>query len=437
MRVTRSSLAALAVLVASAHTSRAEPQPRIVVPEVAVSGTTQDVGNVVTELVLEALLNRHCIRALGPSDLRDMLDTEKQKQLLGCDKESCMAQIAGAMGAERLISGLVGKLGDTHVVTLKLIDTRSAEVSARATRKFQKIDEVPDAIGPLVDELLGAQPKPKAALPPALRTPAETARAADVMSVDVFCKRAKAYAQRLVEQGYDKSVVGERRALLDDLLHTPFLKEFGEKEGCIRSPDARVSNAIGREVLRSDTPEHATDLRRRHVEWREMMRLVDLLDEAYRTGFEKEKNGAGARPSSLPFDVVAKEPEQPDPTPATKRYLDDYASAEQTVARALEAAKKKDLPAFSALFTPDDPKHSRNTLDYSFKQATQLSESGYAVDLCPSFIRSSREIEQSAQRYQKDGVLDGCIRKRRDDSTSTDTIRLKNIPPKGWLIWSW
>jgi hypothetical protein len=435
MRAT--SLCAATLLLLSPNARAEAEKTRIVVPAVTVSGTTPDVGTVVTELILEALLNRHGVRALGPSDVRDMLDAEKQKQLLGCDKESCMAQIAGAMGAERLIAGMVGKLGDVHVVTLKLIDTQSAEVTSRATRKFQRIDEVPDAIGPLVDELLGAQAKARPPLPLALKSSERSARAADVMAVDAFCKRAKAYAQRLVERPYDRSVVSERRAILDDLLHTPFLKEFGEKEGCLRSPDGRVGNALVREVLRSDSRDRATDFRRRAVEWREMMRLVDLLDESYRTGFEKEKNGAGARPASLPFEVVAKEPDAAEPTTIVNHYLEDYEAAQRTVARALEAAKKRDFAIFKPLFTPDDPKHSRSSLDYIFKQATDLSENGYAADLCPSFIRSAREIEQSAQRYQKDGVLDGCIRKKKDDYASTDTVRLKNIPGKGWLIWSW
>src|SRR5688572_256451 len=91
--------------------------------------------------------------------MKDMLDAEQQKMLLGCDKESCMAEIAGAMGAERLVAGSVGALGAMFVVTLKLIDTKSAQVASRASRRFGKIEEVPDAIGPLVDDLLQASPR--------------------------------------------------------------------------------------------------------------------------------------------------------------------------------------------------------------------------------------------------------------------------------------
>ena len=85
------SAAILFLLLASADSEK------IVVPAVAVTGVDPQIGTIVTELVLDALLNRHGVHALGPSDFKDMLDREQQKQLIGCDESSCMAEIAGAI----------------------------------------------------------------------------------------------------------------------------------------------------------------------------------------------------------------------------------------------------------------------------------------------------------------------------------------------------
>jgi hypothetical protein len=425
----------LLLLLLDASAEAAEAQPKIVVPGVSVTGgVTQDVGQVITELVLEALLNRHGVRALGPSDIKDMLDAEQQKQLLGCDKESCMAQIAGAMGADRLIAGMAGKLGDLYVVTLKLIDTHSADVTSRSSKRFRKLEEVPDAVGPLVDELLGSAPKPRE-LPSALKSTERAARA-DVMELRVFCKRVKAYAEQLQGSSYTSALVRERRALLEDMLHTPFLKELAEKEKCVREHDTRTGGRIAHEILKSTSDDQARDLRRRLLEWREMARLLELLDESFRTGLEKEKNGTGQRPESLPFEVVVKEPEVPDGTAEVKRYLDELAGAQRTLSAALEAVQKSDLARFRSLWTPVDPKRSRVATESVFNQVAGLFKSGYRIDVCPVFILSAREIEQSASRFAKSGVFDGCIRRRKEDDAYTDTVRLKKID-QGFLLDSW
>jgi hypothetical protein len=49
----------------------------------------------------------------------------KEAQFQGsdlCDSTSCYAEIGGALGAQKMVAGSVGRLKDTHTLTLKLID---------------------------------------------------------------------------------------------------------------------------------------------------------------------------------------------------------------------------------------------------------------------------------------------------------------------------
>ena len=417
--------------------AEAEASEQIVVPEVATSGVEPMIATVVTELILEALLNRHGVKALGPSDVKDMLNVEQQKMLMGCDQNSCMAELAGAMGATRVVAGMVGRLGSLFVVTLKLIDTQSAQVVARASRRFERVEQVPEATGPLVDDLLSS--KPRAGNTPAavLEIGKKPKKRPETMQVREFCKRMDRYSEALREKTYDPVRVEERRTLLADLLHTPFLKQFDEKVACVRAKAGWTYTSLRRGFLRSTTEKESDERRRRHLEWLEMTRLLELLVEAYHVGFEKEKNGVGGRPSELPFTVKARTPERPEDSEEVRRFLDDYASAQRVVAKALDAAKKKKKKRFEALWTPEDPKRSRTSPSYKFDNVSGYWKSGYQVDTCPIFLLSAAEIDKRADQYAKEGVLKGCYRRQKDDYVTLDDVRLRNPNGRKWQIDRW
>lgn len=421
----------LALIFSLSLVAAQDAEPRIVVPSVTTYGVQAQVADVVTELILEALLNRHGVRALGPSDMKDMLDAEQQKMMLGCDKESCMAELAGAMGADRLIAGSVGMLGTMHVVTLKLVDTKSAQVTSRASRRFQKIEEVPEAVGPLVDDLLQSAPRARSQALAALGSTEKKERP-PALALRDFCRRSKAYANQLEVGPYQSALWKERVFLLDDLLSTPFLKEFDQKLLCVREHDSRTSALIGRALQCTSSSETALDLRRRFAEWREMVRQVELLEEAYKTGYEKEKNGAGARPNTLPFAVNERSADEPENTAEVRRYLDDYLGAAKVIDAAIAAAKAGEVARAAALWNGKGKVEER-----IIERVKSAIKDGYQVDVCPAFTLKIRDVEQNAERYAKDGVLVGCWRRQKDGWAYQGDVELTAQPKRGWLIESW
>lgn len=54
------------------------------------------------------------LHVITPKDVAGMLGAERQRQLLGCASESasCMAELAGALAAEALITGDVSRIGN-------------------------------------------------------------------------------------------------------------------------------------------------------------------------------------------------------------------------------------------------------------------------------------------------------------------------------------
>jgi hypothetical protein len=63
---------------------------------------------------------------LSSEEVRAVLDQESTKQLMGCDESSCLAELAGALDADLLVSGTLEKTADgAPIVTLSLLNTRA------------------------------------------------------------------------------------------------------------------------------------------------------------------------------------------------------------------------------------------------------------------------------------------------------------------------
>ncbi len=62
-----------------------------------------------SKLLLAELDDVEGLTTLSVDDVGAMLDVEKKKELLGCDNTTCVADIGGALGAELVIYGEVGR----------------------------------------------------------------------------------------------------------------------------------------------------------------------------------------------------------------------------------------------------------------------------------------------------------------------------------------
>jgi TolB-like protein len=106
-------------------------------PSVAVTGFSAGKGvdpqtaRVLTEAVVHrARASGAFSRVAASSELEAVLDMERQRQLLDCNAASCVAEIAGALGVDLLLTGSVALLGDLYVVNMRLLAARSGEARA-------------------------------------------------------------------------------------------------------------------------------------------------------------------------------------------------------------------------------------------------------------------------------------------------------------------
>lgn len=111
--------------------------------------------SIVTDALVVELRKLRGLSVVSMDEVRAMLAHEAEKQTLGCADESCLAEIADALGVDTLITGSIAVVGEETVIGLRRIDQRAASTTARLNRRLQRADgtEVLAAIGPLVEEM--------------------------------------------------------------------------------------------------------------------------------------------------------------------------------------------------------------------------------------------------------------------------------------------
>jgi len=125
------------ICVAAAET----PLPRLVVRKAESSAVNPERLQPLDEYILTEFQDAKRYEVIGGSDLAAMLDNEAQKQLMGCDDQACLAEIAGAMNADLIASTIVGELDGGYLVSLKIISLRDARVLARTSIKTDHGDD--------------------------------------------------------------------------------------------------------------------------------------------------------------------------------------------------------------------------------------------------------------------------------------------------------
>lgn len=92
-------------------------------------------------------------RVMTPRDVRTLVETEELAQLLGCLEARCVANLSRTLGADFIVSGQVGLVGETRVMTLAFLEAESGAALSRVTRSLPS-DDVMLALERAADELL-------------------------------------------------------------------------------------------------------------------------------------------------------------------------------------------------------------------------------------------------------------------------------------------
>jgi hypothetical protein len=150
-----------ALAVASALLCTASGPVKVaLMPLPAGEGVSDKAAVAITEAITAEVRRVPGVQLITQQEISSMLSLEKQKGLLGCADETCLAELGGALGVDRLVTGNINKLGETWMFNLKLADVKKAKVVAQSDRRLRKaaIDDLLEQIPAMVGELFGAAP---------------------------------------------------------------------------------------------------------------------------------------------------------------------------------------------------------------------------------------------------------------------------------------
>lgn len=119
----------------------ATPPARVLVVDFQSEGASEAVKILVQDEVA-ARVTKERLDVLTMTDIRNQLDLEVQKRVVGCSDESCLIEIASALGAEYTIYGRIGVVGGLTVVNITLLDARRQVAIGRESAEAHDPDEL-------------------------------------------------------------------------------------------------------------------------------------------------------------------------------------------------------------------------------------------------------------------------------------------------------
>jgi hypothetical protein len=118
-------------------------QPRLAVLDVRAGvGISPELARGLGEALTHEVRRRNPeTDVLGATEIRSMLEVQREKSKLGCQNVSCLAEIGGALGADRIVTAGLNKFGETYLLTVQLVDVRKARVVRDSAEKLSGNDQ--------------------------------------------------------------------------------------------------------------------------------------------------------------------------------------------------------------------------------------------------------------------------------------------------------
>lgn len=125
--------------------ARAQPRPKVAVLRLSANGVDGALVASLDEQLPRAVAATGCCEVVSASDLTALLGFEATRQRLGCEEDgtSCAAELAGSLGATHVLSGSLGRVGDTWALALNLVRVAKAQVVGRSV---QQVKGPPEAL---------------------------------------------------------------------------------------------------------------------------------------------------------------------------------------------------------------------------------------------------------------------------------------------------
>ena len=144
------------MLVASVVWAQDVPKPTVVVAAIKAPASFKG-GAVLTEELRTQVARHGAYRLVTPEEMT-AVDAELQRQLEGgCEEASCVSELGGALGAQFVVTGQIGALGDRYSLNVKLVEIATVAARQAASVQAGSAEDFIQQMPNLVTRLLGAR----------------------------------------------------------------------------------------------------------------------------------------------------------------------------------------------------------------------------------------------------------------------------------------
>jgi len=136
------------------------PLKIVLLPLEPLGGVPKETAQLLGDALAGELRRRPGISVLTQGDVSALLGVEKTRQMVGCADSGCMAEIGGALGADRVVHGNLGRVGESLVVNLSALDPRRAAAAASVSERLRGAgaEAFLDVLPSVADALLADEP---------------------------------------------------------------------------------------------------------------------------------------------------------------------------------------------------------------------------------------------------------------------------------------
>lgn len=128
----------------------------LAVPNVTCVGMSAALCDSFVDRLVSALGEPKTIRVLAAKDIAQLIGLERQRQLLGCSEQSsqCMAELAGALGVDALMTVSFARSDPYFVTTARVVRAKDGVALSSASERVRQEGEVFDSVDRMASKFL-------------------------------------------------------------------------------------------------------------------------------------------------------------------------------------------------------------------------------------------------------------------------------------------
>lgn len=121
-----------------------EPQTNIAVIDLLGKGVSTDEASTLTDILRSEIKKNDVFTILERSQV-DAVLKEQGFQQSGCTEQSCIVEMGQLIGVERIITGSIGRLGESFIISVRMLDIKTGKILKDENEKFKgKIEDIMD-----------------------------------------------------------------------------------------------------------------------------------------------------------------------------------------------------------------------------------------------------------------------------------------------------